>query len=74
MIHPKAFRSSIIVKSFLVPQWHPNSIQFMKYACAKGHAGCNVMTPQCHVTIPLKINMISLDLSRLNGVKLYDRK
>ena len=31
-----------------------------------GHAGCNVMTPQCHVTIPLKLNMIFLDLPRLN--------
>jgi len=26
----------------------------------------NVMTPQCHVTIPLKIKMIFLDLPRLN--------
>ena len=27
------------------------------------------MTPQCHVMIPLKINMIFLDLSRFNRVK-----
>jgi len=27
-----------------------------------------VMTPQCHVTIPLKINMIFLDLPCLNWV------
>jgi len=39
-----------------------------------GHAECNVMTPQCHVTISIKINMIFLDLSRLNGVKVYNRK
>ena len=28
-----------------------------------------MITPQCHVMIPLKINMIFLDLSRLNRVK-----
>ena len=27
-----------------------------------------MMTPQCHVTIPLKLNMISVDLPRLNGI------
>ena len=26
-------------------------------ACANGHAGCNAMTPQCHVTMTLKINI-----------------
>ena len=33
----------------------------------------DVMTPQCHVRIPLEINMIFLDLPHLNGVKFYDR-
>ena len=35
-----------------------------------GHAGCNVMTPQCHVTIPIKINMIFLDIPGLKGLKI----
>ena len=31
-------------------------------ACANDHEGCNVMTPQCHVSILLKINMLFIDL------------
>ena len=34
-----------------------------------GHVGCNVMTPQCHVTNLIIMNMINLDLPYLNGVK-----
>ena len=42
------------------------------YKFSKQLNGCKMMTPQCHVTIPIKINLLHVfsDLPCLNGVKL----
>ena len=39
-------------------------------ACVNSHAGYHVMIPQCHVTIPLKLNMIFLDLPNASHTHL----
>ena len=71
-IHQKAFHSRIsgtlfsiviLLRAIMEPEYKPISV------VRNGHAGCNVMTPQCHVMIPLKINMIFLDLCNISVVK-----
>ena len=59
-INPKVLQSSISGMLF----WSHNAADFNPISsahCANGYAGCNMMTPHCHVTNPLKINMIYLD-------------